>query len=108
MRLVIPAAIAALMTGVALPAQAETPNRAQLAEAVKSAHADNLKRLQDWIAHPTIAAEKLNVDKGADYFRQLLLDTGFQQAKVIPTDGVPGVFATWDSGAKTTLGLYFM
>jgi acetylornithine deacetylase/succinyl-diaminopimelate desuccinylase-like protein len=108
MRLVIPAAIVALMTGVALPAQAETPNRAQMEQAVKSAHGENLRRLQDWIAHPTIAAEKLNVDKGADYFRQMLFDTGFQQAKVIPTDGVPGVFATWDSGAKTTLGLYFM
>ena len=31
-------------------------------------------RLQDWIAYPTIAAEKLNVDKGADYMRQLLFD----------------------------------
>ena len=108
MRLAFAAAIAALMTGVALPAQAETPNRAQLEQAVKSAHADNLKRLQEWIAHPTIAAEKLNVDKGADYFRQMLLDTGFQQARVVPTDGVPGVFATWDAGAPTTLGLYFM
>ena len=28
---------------------------------MKSAHAANLKRLQDWIALPTIAAEKRNV-----------------------------------------------
>ena len=44
MRLAFAAAAAALMAGVALPAQAETPNRAQLATAVKSAHAANLKR----------------------------------------------------------------
>jgi acetylornithine deacetylase/succinyl-diaminopimelate desuccinylase-like protein len=87
---------------------AETPNRPQLEQAVKSAHAANLKRLQDWIGHPTIAAEKTNVDTGANYMRQLLLDAGFQQAKVIPTSGVPGVVATIDAGAPTTLGIYFM
>ena len=108
MRLAFAAAAAALMAGVALPAQAETPNRAQLATAVKSAHAANLKRLQDWIALPTIAAEQRNTPQGAEYMRQLLLDAGFQQAKIVQTDGVPGVFATLDAGAPTTLGIYFM
>lgn len=104
-------AIALLLAGsglVATGAQAETPNRPQLAAAVKSEHAANVKRLRDWIAYPTIAAEKINVDKGADYMRRLLLDAGFQQAKVIPTSGVPGVLATLDAGAPTTLGIYFM
>jgi acetylornithine deacetylase/succinyl-diaminopimelate desuccinylase-like protein len=40
--------------------------------------------------------------------RQLALDAGFQQAKVITTDGVPGVFATLDAGAPTTMAIYFM
>jgi acetylornithine deacetylase/succinyl-diaminopimelate desuccinylase-like protein len=40
--------------------------------------------------------------------KKLALDAGFQQAKVIPTDGVPGVFATLDAGAKDTLAIYFM
>ena len=93
---------------VTFPAAAETPNRPQLENAVKAAHGDNLKQLQDWIAHPTIAAEKVNVDTGAEYMRKLLLDAGFQQAKIIPTSGVPGVFATLDAGAPTTLGIYFM
>ena len=35
--------------------------------------------------------------------RKLLLDAGFQQAKIVPTDGVPGVFATLDAGANDTL-----
>jgi len=98
------ASVAALSASVS----AETPDRAKLEQAVKADHAANLKRLQDWIAHPTIAAEKTNVDQGAEYMRQLLLDAGFQQAKVVQTDGVPGVFATLDAGAPTTLGLYFM
>ncbi len=108
MRFVFAAAVAALVTTTATPVLAETPNRPVLAAAVKSAHAANLKRLQDWIANPTIAAEKVNVDGGAEYMRRLLLDAGFQQAKVIPTSGVPGVFATLDAGAPTTLGIYFM
>ena len=33
--------------------------------------------------------------------RKLLLDAGFQQAKIVPTGGVPGVFATLDAGAPT-------
>ncbi|MCH8616470.1 M20/M25/M40 family metallo-hydrolase [Sphingomonas sp. SM33] len=102
------AAVAALMTCTALPALAETPNRAQLAASVKGSHDANLKRLQDWIANPTIAAEKTNVDGGAEYMRKRLLDAGFQQARVVKTDGVPGVFATLDAGAPTTLGIYFM
>ena len=95
----------ATLTG---PAAADTPNRGQIEAAVESAHDANVKRLQDWIAHPTIAAEKVNVDTGAEYMRKLLLDAGFQQAKIVPTSGVPGVFATLDAGAPTTLGIYFM
>jgi hypothetical protein len=47
---------------VTAPVAADTPNRPQLEKAVKAAHGENLKRLQDWIAHPTIAAEKVNID----------------------------------------------
>lgn len=102
------AVVAALLASIAVPSSAQTPNRAQLAGSVKASHDANLKRLQDWIAQPTIAAEKVNVDGGAEYMRKLLLDAGFQQAKVVQTDGVPGVFATLDSGAPKTLGIYFM
>jgi acetylornithine deacetylase/succinyl-diaminopimelate desuccinylase-like protein len=108
MRIVRVALVAALLASVAAPGSAETPDRGDLAAAVKTGHAANLKRLQDWIAHPTIAAEKVNVATGADHMRKLLLDAGFQQAKIVPTDGVPGVFATLDAGAPTTLGIYFM
>ena len=93
---------------LAVAASGETPSRPQLTAAVAAGHAENVKRLQDWIALPTIAAEKRNVPEGADYMRRLALDAGFQQAKIIPTDGVPGVLATLDSGAKQCLGVYFM
>ncbi len=100
--------VAALMAFAVVPAAAETPGRDQVATTVETQHAATVKALQDWIALPTIAAEKRNVTEGAEYMRQLALDAGFQQAKIIPADGVPGVFATLDAGAPTTLGIYFM
>jgi acetylornithine deacetylase/succinyl-diaminopimelate desuccinylase-like protein len=75
---------------------------------VTKRHAESVKRLQDWIALPSIAAENRNFPAGAEYMAKLARDAGFQTATVITTDGKPGVFATLDAGAPTTVGLYFM
>ena len=90
------------------PLAAETPDREALAAQVEAQRDATIKALQDWIALPTIAAEKRNTPAGAEYMMQLARDAGFQQAKIIPTDGVPAVFATLDAGAPVTLGIYFM
>ena len=89
-RLGLAAALAVTAASLSGPSSADTPNRPQLQQAVKAAHGANVQRLREWIAYPTIAAEKVNVDGGAEYMRKLLLDAGFQQAKIIPTSGVPG------------------
>ena len=75
------------------------------AEAGKDA---SVKRLQDWIRHPGIAAEKWRVDESCEFTMGLLRDAGFQMVSKIPTDGSPGIFATLDAGAKRTVGIYFM
>src|SRR5205809_4899824 len=75
---------------------------------VTKRHDEGVKRLQDWIKLPSIAAENLNSAEGAEYMAKLAKDAGFQQATVIQTDGKPGVFATLDAGAAKTVGLYFM
>jgi len=71
-------------------------------------HDEAVKRLQDWIAQVSIAAEDRGYPEGAEYMAKLARDAGFQQATVINTDGKPGVFATLDAGAPKTVGLYFM
>ncbi len=71
-------------------------------------HADNLKRLQDWIGLPSIAAENRNYPQGAEHMAKLAQDAGFTGVKLIPTSGKPGVFGRLDAGAKTTLAVYFM
>ena len=100
--------LATFLASSAIPAAAETPERAQIVGIIAEQHDATVKALQDWIALPTIAAEKRNTPEGAEYMLKLALDAGFQEGKIIPTDGVPAVFATLDAGAKTTLGLYFM
>lgn len=87
---------------------AATPQRAAIHSQVEKQHADNIKRLQDWIALPSIAAENLNSQEGAAYMAKLAQEAGFQKVEIIQTDGKPGVFATLDAGAKKSVGLYFM
>jgi len=76
--------------------------------AIEKQQGDALKRLQNWIALPSIAAESRNMKEGAQMMVELLKEAGFQSATVMPTDGQPGVFATLDAGAKRTVGMYFM
>jgi acetylornithine deacetylase/succinyl-diaminopimelate desuccinylase-like protein len=71
-------------------------------------HDEAVKRLQDWIRQPSIAAENRGVSEGCDMLIRMLQDAGFQSATRVPTDGQPGVFATLDAGAPVTYGVYFM
>lgn len=96
---------------VALPgasAFAATPDLDAIRRQVEAQHDESVKRLQDWIALPSIAAEDLNSREGAQYMAQLARGAGFQRVEIIDTDGKPGVFATLDAGAEKTVGLYFM
>jgi len=89
-----------------LPA-AET-DLSEIRREIAKRHAEAVKRLQDWIAAPAIAAENRGYPDGAQRMAQLARDAGFQRAIVIETDGKPGVFATLDAGAAKSVGLYFM
>ena len=99
--------ITVVALATALSAQAAEDLSPIKAEVTKR-HDEAVKRLQDWIKLPSIAAENLNSAEGAEYMAKLAKEAGFQQATVIQTDGKPGVFATLDAGAKKTVGLYFM
>lgn len=89
-------------------AQAANADLAAIKGEVAKRHDESVKRLQDWIALPSIAAEDLNSREGAEYMAKLARDAGFQKVEILDTDGKPGVFATLDAGAKKTVGLYFM
>jgi len=86
---------------------AATDREAVIAEIPKQ-HDTTVRMLREWIALPSIAAENLNYPQGADYMAKLARDAGFGKVDVIRTKGKPGVFATLESVAATTLALYFM
>jgi len=102
------AALAALPASMlAAAAEAEADKAAVLAQVPKM-HADNVRRLQEWIALPSIAAENRNYPQGPEYMAQLARDAGFTGVKLVPSSGKPGVFGRLDAGARTTLAIYFM
>jgi acetylornithine deacetylase/succinyl-diaminopimelate desuccinylase-like protein len=101
-----------LATGAALlvsgRSDASTAERAPIYKQIEQRHDEAVQRLQDWIRQPSIAAENRGMEPGCDMMMKMLRDVGFQHVERRPTDGQPGVFATYDAGAKRTVGLYFM
>jgi len=93
---------------VSQPYRAADADLSAIRAEIAKRHGEAVKRLQDWIAAPSIAAENRGYPDGARLMAQLAKDAGFQQATVIDTDGKPGVFATLDAGAAKWIGLYFM
>ena len=71
-------------------------------------HDAGVKRLQEWIRLPSIAAEDIGFPEGPQHLISLLQSVGFQHAVMVETDGKPGVFATLDAGAAKTVGVYMM
>jgi len=75
---------------------------------IEKRHEESVRRLQEWIHQPSIAAENRGVSEGCDLTIRLLREAGFDHATRVSTDGQPGIFATLDAGAPRTIGLYFM
>jgi len=75
---------------------------------IEKRHDESVKRLQNWIKLPSIAAENRNMSEGCELMMEMLREAGFGMVRKMPTDGHPGVFATLDAGAPKTVGLYFM
>ncbi len=89
-------------------AAAASPDVKPVLAQVEKRHDEAVKRLQEWIRQPSIAAENRRMNEGCELMIRLLKDAGFGRAEKVPTDGQPGVFATLDAGAPRTLALYFM
>src|ERR1700736_5919078 len=94
-------------TAVAALAGDEADKQAVLQQIPKM-HAENVKRLQEWIALPSIAAENRNFPQGPEHMAKLARDAGFTDVRLVPSSGKPGVFGKIDAGAKATVGIYFM
>ncbi len=106
-----------LLTGAAVTAgavlapmarAADSRDMAKIRAAVTAGHDAAIRRLRDWIALPSIAAENRDMQKGAEHMAGLAREAGFTGVRIVPTDGAPGVFGVMDNGAKRWVGVYFM
>ncbi len=75
---------------------------------VEKHHDEAVRRLQEGIKQPSIAAENRGMSEGCELTIRMLREAGFDRAERVATDGQPGIFATLDAGAPKTLGVYFM
>ncbi|HVN44128.1 MAG TPA: M20/M25/M40 family metallo-hydrolase [Steroidobacteraceae bacterium] len=102
------AALATLPAVLRAAAADAEPDKAAVLAQIPKMHAENVRRLQEWIALPSIAAENRNYPQGPEYMAQLARAAGFTGVQLVPTAGKPGVFGRLDAGARTTVGIYFM
>jgi acetylornithine deacetylase/succinyl-diaminopimelate desuccinylase-like protein len=101
-------ALIAAAPAVVVAASKEAAAKTAVLAQIHKMHDENLQRLQEWIALPSIAAENRNYPAGADYMAKLAKAAGFTDVRLVPTAGKPGVFGLLNAGAKTTVGIYFM
>jgi acetylornithine deacetylase/succinyl-diaminopimelate desuccinylase-like protein len=101
-------AAAATLFAPGLAFAAAADDMAAIRKAAEAGYDASVKRIQDWIALPSIAAEDRDMDKGCEYMMALARDAGFTNVEKVPTDGAPGVFGVLDVGAKRWLAIYFM
>src|SRR5262245_65820970 len=87
---------------------AQDPELAPIFAEIQKRHDESVRRLQQWIRQPSIAAENRGVNEGCELTMRMLREAGFDQVRKVPTSGQPGIFATLDAGAPKTLALYFM
>jgi acetylornithine deacetylase/succinyl-diaminopimelate desuccinylase-like protein len=104
----IPAVLLAGLLCCASLAWSEPANLTDIKAQVARQHDAGVKRLQEWIALPSIAAEDRGFREGPQHLVGLLKSVGFQHAEIVATDGKPGVFATLDAGAPRSVGVYMM
>ncbi len=77
-------ALASVPMGMLAAAPAKDADKAAVLAQIPKMHAANIKRLQEWIALPSIAAENRNFPQGPEHMAKLAQEAGFTGVKLIP------------------------
>jgi hypothetical protein len=93
------AGAAAAFVPTARSARTETPDLKPVLAEIEKRHDESVRRIQDWIKQPTIAAENKGINEGRDLMTRLLREVGCNKVTTCPTDLHPGVFGILDAGA---------
>src|SRR5438552_18718259 len=87
------ALVAAALFAASQNASSAETDHADIKGEIAKRHDEAVKRLSDWIAPVSIAAEDRGYHEGAEYVARVARDAGFPQATVLNTDVKPGFFA---------------
>ena len=82
-------ALAAIPTWVQAEASGASADKSAVLAQIPTMHAANVKRLQEWIALPSIAAENRNYPQGPEYMARLARDAGFTAWRSFPPPASP-------------------
>ncbi len=66
----------------------------------------HIERIQRLIRQPSVSTEDLGVEECAELLVEQHLEVGCQEAEIIQTGGLPGVWAAYDAGAPKTIVVY--
>src|SRR5437867_8979439 len=66
--------------------RAQTPDLKPVFAEVEKRHEQSVRRIQEWITKPTIAAENKGISEGRDHMMRLLKEMGCSQVAACPTD----------------------
>src|SRR5689334_16968555 len=102
------AASAAAWSSLRTAAAADPTDLKAIQAEIDKRHDESVRRIQEWIRQPSIAAENRGMNEGCELMMRLIRDAGFDKVTRVATGGYPGVFATLDAGAPRTYGIYFM
>ena len=68
--------------------------------------ARHVARIQRAVQQASVSSEDLGVVECADLLAEIHREAGFQEAEVVATDGLPGLWAAYDAGAPKTIIVY--
>src|SRR5262245_13889262 len=86
------AGAAAVLAPAGGAAAETTPDLKPVFAEVEKRHDESVRRIQEWIKQPTIAAENKGISEGRDLMMRLLKNAGCNPVTNCPTDLHPGVF----------------
>ena len=66
----------------------------------------HIQRIQRAVQQPSVSTEGPGVEECAQLLVEYHREVGFQEAEVVSTDGLPGLWGYYDAGAAKTIAVY--
>jgi acetylornithine deacetylase/succinyl-diaminopimelate desuccinylase-like protein len=86
----------------------DRPSDRSLIQYLQAHRAEHVGRIREFLEQPSISATGLGIRQAVELLARFHRELGCQEVEVLETDGLPGMWAYLDSGARNTLVTYCM